>query len=106
VDFRNGAPSRFNNVRALSPLLSERGNLGNQIVVHQIQFGLIVRISGMNRGLERGQSEEQPAVTGVHSRETENVPEKRPISRGIPAIDDNVCTEDHSFLPSFQQCVL
>ena len=53
----------------------------------------------MNGQLCRGQREDQPAVPGVHRRESEDLLEEGAIGRRIVAVHDHVGTKDHGSAP-------
>src|SRR5215470_3733190 len=95
LDFGNRTPSGFLHIRTVDAFLSERRHLGFQIFAHEIEFVYVVLIGRMKRGLCRRHREDQPAVAGVHGRESKDVPKKGAVSFRILAIDDHMSAIYH-----------
>src|SRR3984885_14072180 len=98
-DLGDRTPSGLLHVRTPNPLLSERQDLGLQIVTHEIELVPVILFGGMNRRFCRRQREDQPSLAGVHGCQSEDVPEEEAISCRILAVDDNMRTNDHDLYP-------
>jgi hypothetical protein len=85
---RNGTPPLFLNVRALNSLLCEGSHFGFEIVAHEIEFVRATFIGRVNCGFRRGQGEDQPAMTGIHGFEIEDIAEKCAVRIGILTVDN------------------
>src|SRR5262245_43608735 len=100
-DHSNRTPSGLLHIRTVDALLSEGRHLGLQVFAHEIKFVYVVLIRRMERGFRRGHREDQPAMTGVHGRETKNISEEGAIGLRVLAVDDHVSSNDHKICPFF-----
>src|SRR5262245_39511414 len=100
-DLTNRAPSGFLHIRAGDTLLGEGRHLGPQVFAHEIQLMHVVLLRRMERGFRRRHCEDQPAVAGVHGRESKDVSEESAVSLRVPAVDDHMSATDHRLCPSF-----
>ena len=96
ADFSDRAPSGLLHLRALHALRSECQYLGLQIVTHEIEFAPVTLAIGMHRQFCRRQSEDQPSMTRVHGRKSEDVPHEGAISPHVLAEYDQMRTKDHA----------
>src|SRR5262245_9312883 len=92
-------PRGFLHVRTVDAFLREGRHLGFQIFAHEVEFVYVIFIGRMERGLSRRHREDQPAVAGVHGRESKDVPKKGAVSGSILAINDHVSARDHKSSP-------
>src|SRR5262249_52274230 len=106
-DARVNSPLFFCNVRANHVLSFARGDGGLQVVTSQVEdrakemtasvelTTVIARFSGMNTGFGGRQAEDQPATTGVHGAEVEDVAKEGAVLFGMIAVEEDVGTDDH-----------
>src|SRR5579859_1521149 len=98
-DLGGRTPSGFLHVRTPNALLSERPDLGLQVVTHEIELMPVMLFGGMNRRFCWRQREDQPSLAGVHGCQSEDVPEEETISRRILAVHDDMRTNNHDLCP-------
>ena len=98
-NLRDGAPSCFLNFRARNAFRREKSHLGLQIVAHEIELVGAILIGRMKRSFCWRQGEDQPAMTGVHGFESENISKKCSVRFGVLAVDNDVRTRNHLPLP-------
>src|SRR5579863_1166083 len=98
LDLGDRTPSLVLNVGARHTFSLELGDLGLEIVTHEIQFvpiilaGLLVR---MKRGLRWRQCKNQPSTACIYRLESENIPEEGAIRFRVFAVHNYMRTEDH-----------
>ena len=74
---------------------------GLQVVAHEVErMPAILRIGtgGMNAKLGGRQREDEPTMSGIHGRKSEDVAKEGTIRFRVPAIDDSVHSVDHAFI--------
>src|ERR1700680_273055 len=98
-DLGDRTPSGFLHVRTPNALLSERPDLGLQIVTHEIELVPVILFGRMNRRFCRRQREDQPSLASVHGCQSEDVPKEETISRRILAVHADMRTKDHDLCP-------
>ncbi len=86
----------------LDALLSERRDLGLQIVTHEIEFVSAGIFGGMNRHFRGRKRKDQPSVAGIHGGKSDDVSEESPIGSRVLAGYDDMRTKDHDSF-TFQQ---
>src|SRR5262245_6669753 len=82
-------------------LLLHRRHKRNDVVADQVELGLPVRFSGMERNLRGWQTKDQPATANIYVRKFQDVAEERAIDVRIGGIDDGVSTDNHGLGPPF-----
>jgi hypothetical protein len=92
---RNGTPSWFLNLRTLDPLLCQGSHFAFQIVAHEIEFVSATIIGRVDCGFCRRQGEDQPAMTGIHGSETEDITKKCAVRLRVLTVDNYVSARDH-----------
>src|SRR3984885_7577577 len=94
LHLRNGTPSLFLNVGALNALLCQGSHFSFQIVTHEIELvsGIVGRV---DCGFCWRQGEDQPAMTGIHKLETEDIAKKCAVRFGIFTVENYVSARDH-----------
>jgi hypothetical protein len=73
----------------------EELNLAGQVIAHEVELIGTVDVRRMDGELCGREREDEPTVTSVNGRVTEDVSEERPIRRSVSAVHDHMCTEDH-----------
>src|SRR5262245_44197194 len=101
-DVGDRSPPCFLHLRTADALPVERHYLGLQIVAHEVELMSTILFGGMNGHLRWRQREDQPSVASVHGRKSEDLPEKRAISRRIHTVYDYMGAKDHPVPPSLQ----
>src|SRR5579864_5166987 len=96
ADFSDRAPSGFLHRRTFHALRRKRQYLGLQVVAHEIQFVPVALAIGMYRQFCWRQREDQPSMTRVHGRESEDIPHEGAIRLYGFAVYDHMRTEDHA----------
>jgi len=92
-DHRYLSPSFVPHNPTLHSLLAKKTHGCLQIVAHQeeaVSSFFFERLDGMNRHFGGWQSENQPAVPGIHMPEPENVTEEFAIGLGVGAVKDDM----------------
>jgi len=89
-DLGDQAPPRLLQGGAGDAPLRQRGNLGLEIITHEVQLVTTILIGRMKSGLTRRQSEDQPTIRGIDRLESNHVAEEGAIGLGVFAIDDDV----------------
>jgi hypothetical protein len=102
-DARDRTPSFFVDFRTTDTLLRKFRHRRLQIVAHKIEFVAAVLFGWMNRHFGRRQREDQPSVAGVDGGKSEHIAEEGPIGLGIPAVNDDVCADEHGFAVTYPQ---
>ena len=92
-------PSLPLHIGARDAFVLERGHLCLEIVTHEIQFVPTIFLVGMERGLGRRQSKNQPSMAGIHRFESEDIPEECAICFRVFAVHDDMRTEDYELCP-------
>ena len=94
------APIELLDGRAGDPSRRQLPDQGLDLLAEEEQLVAPAAGGGMNGYLRRRQPEDQPAVTGVHVGEPEDIPKERAIGGGILRIENAVCPVDHAADPS------
>ncbi len=94
-DLCNRSPPFFVDRRANDAFSRQTSHLGRKVFAHEIQFMAIVVFGRMKSRFCRGQSEDQPAVTGIDGRQPKHLAKKDAVRLRILAVDDDMCTRNH-----------
>ncbi len=100
------ASARQDQCRERSPFLildraardADRLHFGNEsldVVAHQIQLVDAVLGGGMDGNFRRRESENEPTLADIDTRQSEHILEKTPISLGVSAVDNGMRTDEH-----------
>jgi hypothetical protein len=99
LHLRYGTPSFFENCGARNTLFRECCHFSLEVIAQEIEFVRAIFFGGVKCGLARRKREDQPTVSSVDGRETENVAEKGPVRVGVFRVYDRVSTRNHAALP-------
>jgi hypothetical protein len=92
-------PLRFLNFGAFDAAPRKGSHFSFQVVAHEIKFVDTILIGRVKGDLCWGQGEDQPAVTGIHGFETQDVAQEGAVPLGIFAVDNHVSARNHLPLP-------
>jgi hypothetical protein len=99
----DGAPPFFLNFRALNVLLREGSHFGFQIVAQEIEFVDSIFIGRVKCRFRGRQGKDQPAVTGIHTFEAEDVTKEGTVRIGVFSVKNHVSARNHFALGSCQE---
>jgi S-adenosylhomocysteine hydrolase len=87
------------NAGTLDAFTCEGRDLRRKIIAHEIELVFAIFFGGMNRALCRRQSEDEPTMTGVNRLKAQDVTEEGSIRLCIFAVNDEMGSKNHRFLP-------
>ena len=79
----------------MDALRAEPFHFNFEIIAHQVEFMSVVCLGRVEGRLGRRKAEDQPSITSVRKRESQDVAKKSAIGLRILALDDYVRTIDH-----------
>jgi choline dehydrogenase len=79
----------------LDPAAGQLRHRRADVVAHQVQLVRLGPGRGVDRDLGGRQREDQPVVTGIDVRKAQHVTEEEPVGPGVPAVDDDMRTDNH-----------
>src|SRR5918999_927500 len=79
----------------LDALVLELGDRRVDVVAHEVQLVLAVPVDRVHGKLGRRQGKDQPAVTGIHGRPSQDFTEELARLLGTVAVDNRVYAGDH-----------
>src|SRR5262245_11264053 len=98
TDRAEEAPALVADGATADALLAEPCHLRLQVIAHEIELMLLVRVGRMARDLGGWCRENQPAVTGIDRWEGEHIAKEGAVRLGIAGIDDGMHPGDHGSL--------
>jgi len=91
-------PANIAHLCAIDIVLTHLAHERLDILAHQVQLVLVILVGRMHGDLSGEQAEDQPAMTDVHVRQTEQVAQECAVGFGLLATDDDVSSVDHQDL--------